>query len=73
MYYTLLKFLRHLLFTELQISRVILARMVSIVSIHERILKWMCVSEKADQRLVVSFTIDQMSGITLKNDHFDLT
>ena len=50
-----------------------LGRMVSIVSKHERIPKWMCVSEKVDQGLVVSFIIDQMSGITLKNDLFDLT
>ena len=60
------KFLRHLLFTQLQIPRVMLSRMVSIVSKHERIPKWMCLSEKVDQGLVVCFTIDQMSGITLK-------
>ena len=35
-----------------------LERMVSIVSKHERIPKWMCVSKKVDQGLVVSFTID---------------
>ena len=49
-----------------------LVRMVSIVSKHERIPKCICVSEKLDQELVVSFTIDYMSGITLKNDLFDL-
>ena len=57
-YYTLLKLVRHLLFTQLQIPRVMLGRMISIVSKHERIPKWMCVSEKVDQGLVVSFTID---------------
>ena len=46
-YYTLLKFVRHLLFTQLQIPRVMLGRMVGIVSKHERIPKWMCVSEKS--------------------------
>ena len=46
------------MFTQLQIPRIMLGRMVSIVSKHERIPKWMCVSEKVDQGLVVSFTID---------------
>ena len=55
---TLLKFLRHLLFTQLQISRVIAGRMDSIVSKHEKIPEWMCFSEKVDQALVVSFTIN---------------
>ena len=55
-YYTSLKFVRHLLFTQLQIPRVMLGRMVSVVSKHEGIPKWMCVSEKVDQGLVVSFT-----------------
>ena len=54
----LLKFLRHLLFTQLQISRVMTGRMVSIVSKHEGIPEWMCFSEKADQALVVSLTTD---------------
>ena len=53
-----LKFLGHLLFTQLQISRVMQGRMVSIASKHERILEWMCLSEKVDQALVVSSTID---------------
>ena len=57
-YYTLLKFVRHLLFTQLQIPRVMLGRMVGTVSKHERIPKWMCVSEEVYQGLVVSFTID---------------
>ena len=35
-----------------------LGRMVGIVLKHERIPKWMCVSEKVNQGLVVSFTID---------------
>ena len=35
-----------------------LGRMVSIVSKHGRIPKWMCVSEKVDQGLVVSFAFD---------------
>ena len=56
--YTLLKFLRHLLFTQLQISRVLVERMVSIVSKHERIPEWMSFSEKVDQALVVTFTFD---------------
>ena len=41
---------------QLQISRVTVGRMVSIVSKHERIPEWMCFSEKADQALVVYFT-----------------
>ena len=53
-HYTLLKFLRHLLFTQLQIPKVMLGRMVSIVSEHERIQEWMYFCEKVDQ----SFTID---------------
>ena len=48
-YHTLL---RHLLFTRLQISRVMVERMISIVSKHERIPEWMCFSEKVDQALV---------------------
>ena len=50
-----------------------LGRMVSIVSKHERIPELMCFSEKVDQALAVSFIIDQMSGITFKNDPTDLT
>ena len=56
--HTLLKFLRHFLFAQLQISRVMVGRMVSIVSKHERIPQWMCFNEKVDQALVVSFTTD---------------
>ena len=47
--------------------------MISIVSKHERIPEWMCFSEKVVQVLVVSFTTDQTSGITFKNDFFDST
>ena len=42
--------------------------MVSIVSKHERIPEWMCFNEKVDQALVVSFTTDQTSDITFRND-----
>ena len=72
-YCTLLTFLRHLLFTQLQFPRVMQGIMVSIVSKHERIPEWMCFSEKVSQPLVVSFTIDKMSGIIFKNDLFYLT
>ena len=33
----------------------------------------MCFSEKVDQALVVRFTTDSTSGITLRNDLFDTT
>ena len=45
-------------FTQLQMSRVMIGRMVSIVSKHERTIEWMRFSEKVDQALVVSFTTD---------------
>ena len=40
---------------------------------HERIPEWMCFSEKVDQTWVLSFTIDQTSDITFKNDLFNST
>ena len=61
-YYTLLNFLRHLLFTQLRIPRVMLGRFVSIVPKHETIPIWFCFSEKVDQALVVSFTITITNG-----------
>ena len=60
-YYTLLKFLQHFLFTQLQIPRVMLGRMASMVLKHERIPRNGCVSVRKSTRSY------------LKNDLFDLT
>ena len=57
-HYTFVKLLRHLLFNQLQISRAMVGRMVTVVSKHDRIPEWMCFSEKVDQALVVTFTAD---------------
>ena len=55
-----------MLFTQLQISRVMVGRIISIVSKHERIPEWMCFSEKADQALVVYFIIIRRQALPSK-------
>ena len=52
--------------TQLQISRVKVGRMVSIVSKYERIPEWMCFSEKVDQALVASFTLIRRQALPSK-------
>ena len=49
-YYTLLKFLQHFSFTQLQIPRVMPGRMVSMVLKHERIPRNGCVSVRKSTR-----------------------